>query len=240
MTPPPPPRPPRVAGPSDLVAAHELLARRRGPGAAVRRQQPPHAAVPDLRAALRLRLGNRSPCCSASTSCALIPTLLLARAASPTASVAARCSSRASPSPWSARSRSPRAQSLAWLFAGEIIYGIGGGLVMACVSVAIRELHPEQHVTARRARRVRRRGRGADARSARQRVPRVGHAVADGVAVPARHRAGDDAGRRPRAHPRDPAGPPHRCAAHADHPRPARDPRGVPSPSPSPVPPASW
>ncbi len=40
------------------------------------------------------------------------------------------------------------AQSLAWLFAGEIIYGIGGGLVMACVAVAIRELHPRQHVAA--------------------------------------------------------------------------------------------
>jgi MFS family permease len=38
------------------------------------------------------------------------------------------------------------AQSLPWLFAGEIIYGIGGGMVMACVAVAIRELHPKQHV----------------------------------------------------------------------------------------------
>jgi MFS family permease len=38
------------------------------------------------------------------------------------------------------------AQSVAWLFAGEIIYGIGGGLVMSCVAVAIRELHPKQHV----------------------------------------------------------------------------------------------
>ncbi len=38
------------------------------------------------------------------------------------------------------------AQSLAWLFAGEIVYGVGGGLVMSCVAVAIRELHPEQHV----------------------------------------------------------------------------------------------
>jgi MFS family permease len=38
------------------------------------------------------------------------------------------------------------AQNLAWLFAGEIIYGIGGGMVMACVAVAIRELHPKQHV----------------------------------------------------------------------------------------------
>ena len=40
----------------DLVAAHELLARGRRPGAAVRRQQLPDAAVPDLRAALRLRV----------------------------------------------------------------------------------------------------------------------------------------------------------------------------------------
>jgi MFS family permease len=39
------------------------------------------------------------------------------------------------------------AQSLAWLFAGEIVYGVASGLVMACVSVAIRELHPDQHVT---------------------------------------------------------------------------------------------
>jgi MFS family permease len=38
------------------------------------------------------------------------------------------------------------AQSLAWLFAGEAIYGIGSGLVMSCVAVAIRELHPRQHL----------------------------------------------------------------------------------------------
>ena len=38
------------------------------------------------------------------------------------------------------------AQNVAWLFAGEIIYGVGGGMVMACVAVAIRELHPKQHV----------------------------------------------------------------------------------------------
>jgi MFS family permease len=38
------------------------------------------------------------------------------------------------------------AQGLPWLFAGEIIYGIGGGMVMSCVAVAIRELHPKQHV----------------------------------------------------------------------------------------------
>jgi MFS family permease len=38
------------------------------------------------------------------------------------------------------------ARSVAWLFAGEIIYGIGGGMVMSCVAVAIRELHPRHHV----------------------------------------------------------------------------------------------
>jgi MFS family permease len=38
------------------------------------------------------------------------------------------------------------AHSLAWLFAGEIIYGFGSGMVMACVAVAIRELHPKQHI----------------------------------------------------------------------------------------------
>jgi len=38
------------------------------------------------------------------------------------------------------------AHGVAWLFAGEIIYGIGGGMVMSCVAVAIRELHPKQHV----------------------------------------------------------------------------------------------
>jgi MFS family permease len=38
------------------------------------------------------------------------------------------------------------AHSVAWLFAGEIIYGIGSALVMSCVSVAIRELHPGHHV----------------------------------------------------------------------------------------------
>ena len=40
------------------------------------------------------------------------------------------------------------ARSVAWLFAGEIIYGIGSALVMSCVSIAIRELHPTQHVVA--------------------------------------------------------------------------------------------
>jgi MFS family permease len=38
------------------------------------------------------------------------------------------------------------ARGLSWLFAGEIIYGVGSALVMSCVSIAIRELHPKQHV----------------------------------------------------------------------------------------------
>jgi MFS family permease len=38
------------------------------------------------------------------------------------------------------------AQNVTWLFAGEVIYGFGSGLVMSCVAVAIRELHPKQHV----------------------------------------------------------------------------------------------
>jgi MFS family permease len=38
------------------------------------------------------------------------------------------------------------ARSVGWLFAGEMIYGIGAALVMSCVSVAIRELHPRAHV----------------------------------------------------------------------------------------------
>jgi MFS family permease len=38
------------------------------------------------------------------------------------------------------------AQNLGWLFAGEVIYGFGSGLVMSCVAVPIRELHPQQHV----------------------------------------------------------------------------------------------
>jgi len=38
------------------------------------------------------------------------------------------------------------ARSVPWLFAGEIIYGIAGGMVMSCASVAIRELHPKQDV----------------------------------------------------------------------------------------------
>jgi MFS family permease len=34
------------------------------------------------------------------------------------------------------------ARGLAWLFAGEIVYGLASALVMSCVSIAIRELHP--------------------------------------------------------------------------------------------------
>jgi MFS family permease len=36
----------------------------------------------------------------------------------------------------------------AWLFAGEIIYGIGAGMVMSCVAVVIRELHPRRDLAA--------------------------------------------------------------------------------------------
>jgi MFS family permease len=38
------------------------------------------------------------------------------------------------------------ARSVGWLFAGEMIYGVGSALVMSCVSVAIREHHPRQNV----------------------------------------------------------------------------------------------
>jgi MFS family permease len=38
------------------------------------------------------------------------------------------------------------AQNVGWLFAGEIIYGVAGGLVMSCASVTIRELHPKQNL----------------------------------------------------------------------------------------------
>jgi MFS family permease len=38
------------------------------------------------------------------------------------------------------------ARSVGWLFAGEMIYGIGSALVMSCVSVAIRELHPRANL----------------------------------------------------------------------------------------------
>src|SRR5262252_3314929 len=38
------------------------------------------------------------------------------------------------------------ARNVGWLFAGEMIYGIGSALVMSCVSVAIRELHPRRDV----------------------------------------------------------------------------------------------
>jgi MFS family permease len=40
------------------------------------------------------------------------------------------------------------ANGLPWLFAGEIIYGVGSALVMSCVAVAIRELHPRHDATA--------------------------------------------------------------------------------------------
>src|SRR5262245_55062570 len=40
------------------------------------------------------------------------------------------------------------AAGVAWLFAGEVIYGMGSALVMSCVSVTIRELHPKQDVAA--------------------------------------------------------------------------------------------
>ncbi len=40
------------------------------------------------------------------------------------------------------------ARSVAWLFAGEIIYGVASALVMSCVSIAIRELHPAGHLAA--------------------------------------------------------------------------------------------
>ena len=40
------------------------------------------------------------------------------------------------------------ARTVEWLFAGEIIYGIGSALVMSCVSITIRELHPTQRVVA--------------------------------------------------------------------------------------------
>ncbi|MCU1343927.1 MAG: multidrug transporter, partial [Acidimicrobiia bacterium] len=36
------------------------------------------------------------------------------------------------------------ARSVAWLFAGELIYGVAAGLVMSSAAVAIRELHPKQ------------------------------------------------------------------------------------------------
>jgi MFS family permease len=38
------------------------------------------------------------------------------------------------------------AQGLGWLVAGEVIYGLGGGMVMSCVAAAIRELHPGDDV----------------------------------------------------------------------------------------------
>jgi MFS family permease len=40
------------------------------------------------------------------------------------------------------------ARSVGWLFAGEIIYGVASALVMSCVSIAIRDLHPTGDVAA--------------------------------------------------------------------------------------------
>jgi MFS family permease len=40
------------------------------------------------------------------------------------------------------------ARGVAWLYAGEVVYGIGSALVMSCVPIAIRELHPKQQVVA--------------------------------------------------------------------------------------------
>ncbi|HZQ87149.1 MAG TPA: MFS transporter [Acidimicrobiales bacterium] len=40
------------------------------------------------------------------------------------------------------------ARSLGWLYAGELSYGIASALVMSCVSIAIRELHPTHDVAA--------------------------------------------------------------------------------------------
>ena len=97
------------------------------------------------------------------------------------------------------------AQSLAWLFAGEIIYGFGGGHGDGVRCRRHPRAAPE---AAHRRRRARVDGCGRrrpHARSARERIPRVGHAVADGVAVHPRHRARRVAGRRARAHPRDAA-----------------------------------
>ena len=38
------------------------------------------------------------------------------------------------------------ARGVGWLFAGEIIYGVAGGLIQSSATVAIRELHPRGHV----------------------------------------------------------------------------------------------
>ncbi|MCP6726265.1 MFS transporter, partial [Klebsiella pneumoniae] len=37
---------------------------------------------------------------------------------------------------------------VAWLVAGEILYGIAGGLIMSATPVAIRELHPRGDIAA--------------------------------------------------------------------------------------------
>ena len=52
-------------------------------------------------------------------------------------------------------------QGVAWLVAGEILYGIAGGLVMSATPVAIRELHPKGDVAAAGAGRHGRPGRRA-------------------------------------------------------------------------------
>ena len=72
---------------------------------------------------------------------ALLP-VLIGMGPRPIASDVDPCSPPAWPSPPSARPPSPPHQSVAWLFAGEVIYGVGAGVVMSCVAVAIRELHP--------------------------------------------------------------------------------------------------
>jgi MFS family permease len=38
------------------------------------------------------------------------------------------------------------ARSVGWLYAGEVIYGIAGGMIMSCAPVAVRELHPKRSV----------------------------------------------------------------------------------------------
>jgi MFS family permease len=38
------------------------------------------------------------------------------------------------------------ARSVEWLYAGEVLYGIAGGMIMSCAPVAVRELHPKGSV----------------------------------------------------------------------------------------------
>ena len=133
------------------------------------------------------------------------------------------------------------ARNLAWLFAGEIIYGIGSGLVMSCVAVAIRELHPRQHVAGGALVASVAAAAGLTARPARERLPGVDHSVADRVALRPRHRRRHPSGRRPPAYPGDPTrrGPPSRRRAAADRPRPPRHPDRRSWPTRSPAAPAS-